>query len=218
MAESGKQRRGRPPLKGQSLPSEDELLQQILSFFANNGYEGSSLRQLAKQLGVSHNFLNIRFGTKEQIWRKAVDHACNQLYSPEISNHLQRRTAVPVQEQLSQALIAILMELSTCPELLQLVNSEGFEDSERLRYIFSRFPIDTSTLKKLLDKGIGQGVFKEVDLPVLFLLIMHGGGAVMCMRPLGSYIGLNAGRSQEELRQQARVVVDTLLNGLIIKR
>lgn len=217
MAEPQKQRRGRPPLKGQSLPSEGELLKEILKFFANYGYEGSSLRQLAKQLGVSHNFLNLRFGTKEQIWSKAVDHACNQLYSPELLNHSKHTTAAPVQEQLAQALIAILLGLSKCPQLLQLVNNEGFEDSERLRYIFSNFPIDTARLKKLLDEGVEQGVFKEIDLPVLFLILMHGGGTVLYMEPLGSYIGLKANRTQEELRQQAQVIVDTLLNGLVIK-
>jgi hypothetical protein len=83
--------------------------------------------------------------------------------------------------------------------------------------IFSRFPIDTEKLKALLEVGVRQGGFKDVELPVLFIMLMHGGGAVMYMGPLGRYIGLKSSRSEKELRQQAGVIVDTLLNGLVVK-
>src|SRR3546814_17865048 len=41
--------------------------------FAQKVYECTTLRDLAKQLVVSHNLLNVRFGSKADLWRCAVD-------------------------------------------------------------------------------------------------------------------------------------------------
>ena len=48
MLDTQPRRRGRPSYNDQSLPPEDELLMQILAFFANRGYEGTSLRELSR--------------------------------------------------------------------------------------------------------------------------------------------------------------------------
>src|SRR3546814_10952571 len=49
------------------------MLDLAFHSFAQKGYEGTTLRDLAKQLGVSHNLLNVRFGSKADLWRCAVD-------------------------------------------------------------------------------------------------------------------------------------------------
>src|SRR6266849_5283511 len=65
-------RRGRP--KAEDSPaSSDELLLAALRAFATRGYDGTSIRELNQQLGVSHNLLYRRFGSKEQLWRATVD-------------------------------------------------------------------------------------------------------------------------------------------------
>jgi len=66
-------KRGRPAGNGVHAVSEDRVLDLAFGAFAERGYEGTTLRELAKELGVSHNLLNVRFGTKEELWRRAVD-------------------------------------------------------------------------------------------------------------------------------------------------
>src|SRR5260221_10630917 len=65
-------RRGRPRAED-SPASSDEILLAALRAFATRGYDGTSVRELNQQLGVSHNLLNRRFGSKEQLWRATVD-------------------------------------------------------------------------------------------------------------------------------------------------
>jgi len=67
-----KTRRGRPRAED-SPASSDEILLAALRAFATRGYDGTSIRELNQQLGVSHNLLNRRFGSKEQLWRATVD-------------------------------------------------------------------------------------------------------------------------------------------------
>ena len=66
-------RRGRPRADTLHAVPEARVLDLAFQAFARRGYEGTTLRSLAKQLGVSHNLLNVRFGTKSNLWRRAVD-------------------------------------------------------------------------------------------------------------------------------------------------
>src|ERR1700758_5678879 len=69
--------RGRPKASD-SMPIE-EILQKALTMFATVGYDGMSLRTLNRQLGVSHNLIYQRFGTKEELWRAAGDYGFGRL-------------------------------------------------------------------------------------------------------------------------------------------
>jgi TetR/AcrR family transcriptional regulator len=67
--------RGRPRIGDPTAPSEDAVLRRGLTAFAELGYDGASVRRLAGRLGVSHNFINTRYGSKAAFWRAVVDHA-----------------------------------------------------------------------------------------------------------------------------------------------
>ena len=54
--------------------SDEILLDSVLAAFADDGYDGASMRQVCRRLDFSHNLLNKRYGTKESLWYAAVDH------------------------------------------------------------------------------------------------------------------------------------------------
>src|SRR5258708_15976545 len=66
-------RRAGRPARPTSVPAEPEILGRGLAAFAELGYDGASVRELARRLGVSHNFINDRYGSKEQFWRAVID-------------------------------------------------------------------------------------------------------------------------------------------------
>ena len=57
------------------------MLEAALVSFAELGYEGTSVRDLCRQLGVSHNLIHQRFGSKDDLWYAAVDHGFVALWS-----------------------------------------------------------------------------------------------------------------------------------------
>src|SRR5258707_3177984 len=63
------------PAQPTDIPSESEILGRGLAAFAELGYDGASVRELARRLGVSHNFINDRYGSKAQFWRAVIDRA-----------------------------------------------------------------------------------------------------------------------------------------------
>jgi len=87
--------RGRP--KAADSLSVDVILAVALKQFATLGYDGASLRTINRELGVSHNLIYQRFGTKEDLWRAAVDYGfgglVNELHAvfdPTISEPLEQ--------------------------------------------------------------------------------------------------------------------------------
>src|SRR5882757_1736440 len=69
--------RGRPR-SGQELDVA-QLLQGALEAFAEKGYDGMSVRELSRRLGVSHALLTARFGSKEGLWFAAMEHTLAQV-------------------------------------------------------------------------------------------------------------------------------------------
>ncbi|MEH0653104.1 TetR/AcrR family transcriptional regulator [Streptomyces scabiei] len=68
-------RPGRPGAGTPAVPGRESVLQRGLEAFAELGYDRASARELARRLGVSHNFINDRYGSKAAFWRAVMDHA-----------------------------------------------------------------------------------------------------------------------------------------------
>src|SRR3981189_248718 len=67
------------PRSDESPASLEDILSAALKAFATHGYDGVALRTLNRELGVSHNALNGRFGSKEALWYATVDWAFQPL-------------------------------------------------------------------------------------------------------------------------------------------
>ena len=58
---------------------QDVLLDRLLEAFADLGFEGTSIRELCRHLGVSHNLIHIRYQSKDNAWYRAVDYGFEEL-------------------------------------------------------------------------------------------------------------------------------------------
>lgn len=57
----------------QKQETRDRILQAALSQFAEKGFEGASIRDIASQAGVLHGLIKYHFNGKEELWKSAVD-------------------------------------------------------------------------------------------------------------------------------------------------
>src|SRR5882672_9363709 len=78
MAEAKQTKRaGRP--RAQDAPvTLEQILDAAFRAFATYGYDGVAVRTLNRELGVSHNLIHQRFGSKLGLWYAAVDRAFGQ--------------------------------------------------------------------------------------------------------------------------------------------
>ena len=64
-------RRGRPP-KGEAGDTKAELLAAALRLFARHGYAGTSIRAIAREVGLSESVLYAHFGSKRAIFEAVL--------------------------------------------------------------------------------------------------------------------------------------------------
>src|SRR5215471_12675459 len=61
---------------GNDVALQETMLEAALEAFAQRGYDGVSVRELNRQIGVSHNLAHHYFGSKDALWRAAIDYGC----------------------------------------------------------------------------------------------------------------------------------------------
>lgn len=64
---------------GNAAASQETILEAALEAFAQRGYDGVSVRELNRQIGVSHNLVHHYFGSKDALWRAAIDYGLNRV-------------------------------------------------------------------------------------------------------------------------------------------
>src|SRR3977135_3853887 len=122
-------RTGRP--KAQDAPATvEQILDAAFRAFATYGYDGTTVRTLNRELGVSHNLIHQRFGSKQGPWYAAVDRAFGQQIT-ELAPSFAPTLSDPL-DQLGHAIRRFVHYSAQHPELLGMMNIEARIDSERL--------------------------------------------------------------------------------------
>jgi len=65
-----------PPVRKQqqrSIVTQHKLLDAAIDAFAENGFKGTSTREIAERAGVHHPLITYHFKNKDQLWRAAAD-------------------------------------------------------------------------------------------------------------------------------------------------
>jgi TetR/AcrR family transcriptional regulator len=205
-------RTGRP--KAEDAPvTVEQILDAAFRAFATYGYDGVAVRTLNRELGVSHNLIHQRFGSKQGLWYAAVDRAFGQqvtqlatAFDPTLSDPL---------DQLNHAIRRFVRYSAERPELLGMMNIEARVDSERLDYIYDNYVAPAlAPLGRLLDHLNQQGRIRPISLRALFFLIAHGAAAPFTLAPLARRFDNTDPLDPDQVAEQAALTADVITNGL----
>ena len=206
---------GRP--RAEEAPfSADELLLAALQSFADHGYDGMSVRALGERLGVSHNLISQKFGSKEQLWRKAVDR-----YFGAVTDDLDQ--LLPADDANCEELVAafrsstirFIVANAERPELLRLMNVEASIDSPRLDYLYGRYIGPSARrLGALYGRMVACGVVAELPTGTMFYLLAHGASAPASHSALSRKLGISDPSDPTVARAHAEAVTDAILYGI----
>jgi AcrR family transcriptional regulator len=203
---------GRPRIED-APTTREQILDAAFRAFAIHGYDGVSVRMLNRELGVSHNLIHQRFGSKRQLWYDAVDRAFGAQIS-ELATTFDPTLTDPL-EQLNHAIRRFVRYSAEHPELLGLMNIEGRIESERLDYIYDNYVAPAlGPLGRLLEFLTSQRRVRPIGLRALFFLIAHGAAAPFTLVPLARRLDDVPPLDPPELEQLAATIADTLTKGL----
>ncbi|WP_235748730.1 TetR/AcrR family transcriptional regulator [Nocardia coffeae] len=204
------------PKAGESPVEREEILSAALRAFARYGYAGVSVRTLQRELGVSHNLIRQRFGSKEGLWKAAVDWSFGSLVA-ELGALLDPTLEDPL-DQLHHVIRRFVEFSAAHPELLALMNVEGASDTDRLDYIYEAYVARFfEPIGRLTDHLVSVGRIRPIPLRTLHFLIAHGGAAPFSLAPLARRFDPVDPLLQSQVRRHAQLVADLIIEGLRVR-
>ncbi|MCX7621345.1 MAG: TetR/AcrR family transcriptional regulator [Acidimicrobiales bacterium] len=199
---------------GERVVSDEELLDAALEAFARDGFAGTSVREVARTLGVSHNLIPQRFGSKERLWYAAVDHGFSRLLAD-----LLPLATEPFPDDVARLrawMVRFVEANAARPALLRIINREAAAPGPRLDYLFERYikPVGELGAQLLADLH-RRGEVATTSVALVYFLLTHGAGGPTTFPALAERFGepVEPG-DPAAVRHHARAAVDVLFDGL----
>src|SRR4030095_2504915 len=132
-----------------------------------------SVRELTRQLGVSHNLVHHYFRSKVELWRAAIDHSFGTVTAELAKAFGAAPAQADVLASLRQAMIIVLTVTAAFPANGHISVRGGALGGERLDYIFSRYVVpNLEPWRTLLGQAQREGKIRtDLDIRTLFFLL-----------------------------------------------
>jgi len=142
----------------------EQIMLTALHLFAEKGFEGTSIRDIAEKASVNVAMVNYYFGSKEKLFENIVEHKSTTTRGI-LDEILHNKNLSQIQkiEAVIDSYIEKLFTHRTFHRLIQqeliLNQRENLQDS-----IVCNFLPNTLIIKKIIETGIKKGEFKKIDV------------------------------------------------------
>lgn len=204
------------PTRGKYAPAqldESEILRRGLETFAELGYAATTVRELARRLEVSHNFINDRYGSKGNFWRTVVDFA---MLDDQSEFDRQLAKAHDDDERLTGVVVQLYRRSANASAKNRLLADESTRDSDRLDYLHERFirPFWNS-IEPTINSLIAAGRIPRVPPHVLYTAIT-GPALALAQDPVADRLNPAAApAAQQDRKSMADALSSLVLHGLL---
>jgi TetR/AcrR family transcriptional regulator len=152
--------RASTPPKGDSRA---RIIEAAREAFSTMGFEGASLRGVAKEADVQHQLATYYFRTKEELWMAVMDELANGFFD-QLGERIRGLDGVDAATKLRLVVREFVSYSAENPQLHRLMTMEGRKESERLIWLIKRhitrfFAIST----KLIGEAQALGAVRPGD-------------------------------------------------------
>ena len=164
--------------------TRDHILAVSLDAFAELGFDGASTRTIAARAGVNQGLIPYYFGTKEALWREAVDRAFAQLRSS-VGDVVLAEESVNDRERLALLIRSYVRFAARHPEFVRLMNEEGKRDGPRMRWLVEHHvrPLFDSMTELFRRAGVSTRLGNGLEVPHFHYIFVGAVGTIFHQAP-----------------------------------
>lgn len=196
-----------------SIVTQQKLLDAAIEAFSENGFKGTSTRDIAERAGVHHPLITYHFKNKDQLWRAATD----RIFREFNVSLLKAMADIPDVEPKAKAEAFIRTYLHYSrnqPALHRIILQEASYPSERLEWLIEHHlkPLFEEVHKALV--GLQQiGVVPEGSAAMLFNMIrVCAGGLIALKLEIKGTSGIDLDRD-EQIDELADLIIRVFFPG-----
>lgn len=177
-APSKRRTRGRPLADASVGP--DVILRAARRTFAKRGYDATSVREVARELGIDAALIAHHFGTKETLWLAVVEQIVDLAQPQFDALRALRESSLPHRERVRRAIELCVDHEFDEPDIGMFFSTAATEEGARLDCLQQRIvrPYHDAMFP-LLAEAVEAGEIRPVDPNVLFFMIASAVGTTV---------------------------------------
>ncbi len=183
MAEEALAGDAKPARKQQqrSIVTQQKLLDAAISAFSENGFKGTSTRDIADRAGVHHPLITYHFKNKDQLWRAAADRIFRE-FNISLVKAMAEVPGVDPRARAETFIRTYVRYARSQPALHKIILQESSHPSDRLDWLIEThlkplFEEVVKSLEELQDLGIAL----PGDPALLFNMIRVSAGGLLAL-------------------------------------
>jgi TetR/AcrR family transcriptional regulator len=167
-----KRARGRPARSATIDP--DALLRSARQVFARQGFEVTSVREIARDAGVDASLMAHHFGSKEALWIAVVEQIAHQAVPMIEATRELQTLRVTARERVERALEILVERVFDEPDIGLFFSTAATEKGERLNVLVERLvrPYH-DVFAPLLVAGMAAGELARHDPETLYWILLN---------------------------------------------
>ncbi len=173
----------RPARKQQqrSIKTKEKLLDAAIEAFSENGFKGTSTRDIAERAGVHHPLITYHFKNKEELWRAAADRIFSR-FNASMGQALEEVADECPRRRMVMMIRTYVRYAASQPALHKVMVQEASHASSRLDWLISTylrplFEVSVKNLKELQDRGMAP----RGNVAILFNMIRVSAGGLIAL-------------------------------------
>ncbi|WP_034177492.1 TetR/AcrR family transcriptional regulator [Burkholderia ambifaria] len=177
-APSKRRTRGRPLADASVGP--DVILRAARRTFAKRGYDATSVREVARELGIDAALIAHHFGTKETLWLAVVEQIAELAEPMFDALRALRTSSLPHRERMRRAIELCVDHEFDEPDIGMFFSTAATEEGARLDRLRERIvrPYHDAMFP-LVAEAVDAGAIRPVDPDVLFFMIASAIGTTV---------------------------------------
>ena len=204
---------GRPVRKQQqrSVRTRQKLLDAALEAFSENGFKGTSTRDIADRAGVHHPLITYHFKNKETLWRASADQVFSD-FAATLTAARRESAGEPPRERMATMIRTYVRYAARNPALHKLLLQESSRASGRLDWLVEMHlrPVYEAVVEELAPLQ-REGLAPQGNTALLFNLIrVASGGTLALALEIKGTSGIDL-ELDENVDALAEMVVDVFL-------
>ena len=161
--------------------TRERILNAALEVFAERGFDGARVRDIAERAGANLGLLTYYFTDKQQLWKAAVASAFAEL-GAELAGVLAHDGGDDLAD-LERIIRHFVRFVARRPAFMQLMNDEGKRDGTRMRWL-----VDTHVrplyegMRQRVERAQRRGVLAPVSPVHLHYIVLGAAGLIFSQR------------------------------------
>lgn len=196
-----------------SVVTQQKLLDAAIQAFSENGFKGTSTRDIAERAGVHHPLITYHFKNKDQLWRSAADYVFSA-FTLSLAKAVEERRNMCPKKRMSEMIRLYVTYAKDNPALHKVMIQEASYPSPRLDWLIDAhlkplFETTFGMIKKLQELGVTPAG----NPALLFSMIrLCSGGLLALGKELERSSGIDI-EDPETLHEISEMIINIFLPG-----